>query len=208
MARPTNIIKKTLLGISKAHKDYERWTYGYWYAPEYMITTYIAKEIAKLEPDYVGLEQDAKESIKEAGGLGRGRHPHGQTSTYSKFERGKFDIVVWDGDVPILIEVKNRPDKFSAIRGDVDNICRALKGEKTSIQYSLIAYYSAWEKTENESAEKRTSRIVEEIKCEAEAHIEENKGLKLIQHLSHTKPKVVGDSAWAWIGVVLKISKA
>ena len=36
-----DIANKTLAGISKAQKDYEDWTGGYWLweAPEYMITT-------------------------------------------------------------------------------------------------------------------------------------------------------------------------
>lgn len=73
MTNSSNIIKKTLSGITKAHKDYEKWSgLWLWKAPEYMITTYIAKEIATLEPGYVFLEQNAKESIKEAGGVGQG----------------------------------------------------------------------------------------------------------------------------------------
>ena len=45
-----DIANKTLAGISKAQKEYEDWTGGYWFwlweAPEYMVTTYIARQIS------------------------------------------------------------------------------------------------------------------------------------------------------------------
>ena len=202
MANSSNIIKKTLSGITKAHKDYEKWS-GLWLCtgPEYMVTTYIAKEIATGTRHYVTLEQDAKESIKEAGGPGSGKFTEG---TRSKLEGGRFDIVVWDGDTPVtIIEVKNQPHGFSGsngIKGDVDNICRVLKGEN-SFQYGLVAYYSALNEKNTVSAVKRTSRRVDKIKSAAEKHIKEKKkGLKLRQYPSHPKPN-------AWIGVVLQISK-
>ncbi|MCY4364190.1 MAG: hypothetical protein OXE42_18740 [Gammaproteobacteria bacterium] len=207
MPARTNIIKKTLRGITKAHKDYENWS-GLWLCtgPEYMITTYIAKEIATNTGHYVTLEQDAKESIKEAGGPGSGKFTE---DTRRKFEGGRFDIVVWDGDTPVtIIEVKNQPRGFSGkngIKGDVDNICRVLKGEN-SFQYGLVAYYSALKKINTVSAVKRTSGRVDYIKSAADARIKEKGGLELRQHPSHPKPQVVEDSAW--IGVVLQISKS
>ena len=208
MPARTKIITKTLSGISKAHKDYIYWTGGdwLWYAPEYMITTYIAKENATGTGHYVTLEQDAKESIKEAGGPGSGKFTE---DTRRKFEGGRFDIVVWDGDTPVtIIEVKNQPHGFSGrngIKGDVDNICRVLKGEN-SFQYGLVAYYSALKEINTVSAVERTSRRVDYIKSAADARIKTKGGLKLRQHLSHHKPQVVEDSAW--IGVVLQISKS
>ena len=204
MPAMTKIIKKTLRGISKAQKDYEAWsTLWLWEAPEYIITTYIAKEIA---PDsaYVTLEQNAGESAKAGGGVGKGKVSE---PTRRKLKRGRFDIAVWKrDDTPIvIIEVKNQPTRFNQISGDVDNICRVLKGK--SLRYGLIAYYLGLErKTDAESAEERTSRIVESIRCDADAHIKTKRGLKLRQHLSHPKPQVVEDSAW--IGVVLQISKS
>ena len=60
MPARTKIITKTLRGISKAQKDYEAWSGGNWLgcAPEYLITTYIAKEIATGTRYDVTLEQD------------------------------------------------------------------------------------------------------------------------------------------------------
>lgn len=201
----TNIIKSTLRGISKAHKAYEAWsTLWLWEAPEYMITTYIAKEIAPHSP-YVTLEQNAGESAEAGGGVGKGNVGERMRR---KLQRGRFDITVWNrNDTPsVIIEVKNQPKWFSQISGDVDNICRVLKGKNNSFQYGLIAYYLGLVETDAESAEERTSRIVEEIRGDADAHIKRKRGLTLRQHLSHPKPQVVEDSAW--IGVVLQISKS
>ena len=204
MPARTNIVKKTLRGISKAHKDYEAWsTLWLWEAPEYMLTTYIAKEIAP-DSSYVTLEQNAGESTEAGGGVGKGNVGERMRR---KLKRGKFDIVVWKGDdTPIvIIEVKKQPVRFNQISGDVDNICRVLKGK--NLRYGLIAYYLGLvQKTADEPAEVRTSRIVEEIRRDADAHIKRKRGLKLRQHLSHPKPQVVEDSAW--IGVVLQISKS
>ena len=209
MARPTNIIKKTLLGISKAQTDYERWTGDYWLvdAPEYLTTTYIAKEIATIAGHFVTLEQDAKESIEVAGGPGKGKLSEGARH---KLEGGRFDIVVWNkDDAPIVImEVKKQPGSYksSTIKSDVENICGTVMGDN-SLQYGLIAYCSARKEAGGKSAEERTLERVNSIKSEAEAHIN-NKGLKLLQHRSPPKTKVVDGDEWAWIGVVLKISKA
>ena len=199
MADSTNIIKKTLLGISKAQKDYKKWSnYWLWTAPEYMITTYIAKEISTLGVYYLTLEQNADETIDEAGGPGSGRMT---PEMRKKLNKGRFDIVVWDGDTPIIIiEVKKQPRGFYNIESDVDNICRVLKGKKNYLQYGLIAYYAAWKETSDESAEGRTLGKVEAIKCEAYDHVNKRWGLKPQQYLSHPESN-------AWIGVVLKISK-
>ena len=202
MANSSNIIKKTLRGITKAHKDYENWSgLGLCTGPEYMITTYIAKEIATGTHHYVTLEQDAKGSIKKAGGPGSGKFAE---RIGRKFERGRFDIVVWDDNTPVtIIEVKNQPHGFSGtngIEGDVDNICGVLEREN-SFQYGLVAYYSALKEKNTGSAAERTLGRVDYINSAAEKHIKEKKkGLKLRQYPSPPKPN-------AWIGVVLQISK-
>lgn len=195
MANPLNITKKTLRGISKAQKDYEKWSELWlWQAPEYMLTTYIAKEIAT--DYYVTLEQDASELSPGPGKLSE--------DARRKLEGGRFDIVVWDDDnyTPIVvIEVKNQPGGFSNISGDVENISRMVKGSN-SVQHGLVAYYAALKETEDGSGEERTLGRVKSIKSGACDYINKKGGLKLSQH---SILKVVDDSAW--IAVVLQISK-
>ena len=194
MANSLNITKKTLRGISKAQKDYEKWSELWlWQAPEYMITTYIAKEIAT--DYYVTLEQDAGELRP-----GPGKLPE---DVRRKLEGGRFDIVVWDDDTPIvIIEVKNQPGGFSNLSGDVENICSMVK-RGNSVQHGLVAYYAALKETEDgRSGEERTSGRVESIKSAACDYINNKGGLKLSQH---SILEVVDDSAWT--AVVLQISK-
>lgn len=199
MADSKNIIKNVLLGIKKAQKAYEAWSGGNWLgcAPEYLITTYIAKEIAIGTRYYVTLEQDGGELTP-----GKGKTSE---NIRRKLEGGRFDIVVWDDWTPVvIIEVKRQPDFFSHIKGDVENICSMVK-RNNSIEYGLIAFYTAWKEGESMSAEERTLGSVKRIKSNAYDHINKRnkrnkRTLKLRQYLSHHKPN-------AWLGVVLKISK-
>ena len=72
-----NIVNRILDGISKAQKHYETWTGGYWLweAPEYVVTTYIARHISKINdrPFYLTLENNVRNAIDAAGGLPPGR---------------------------------------------------------------------------------------------------------------------------------------
>ena len=194
-----NIIKKTLCGISKAQKDFESQS-DYWLneAPESMIRTYIAKEIAKK----CSLMQEARvrEIIYEANGLGPG--------AIRKNARldGKVDIVVYqaDGKPKAIIEIKKVDIElggFSSIEADVERIIGLLKRSKKIIQCGLVAYYTECEG--DEAAEKCRNKV-EAIKRRAYTHIKEN-GLNLRQHPKDPKPKLVDDSAW--IAVVLEVSK-
>lgn len=158
-----------------------------------MITTYIAKEIAAGTRYYVTLEQDGGELKPGKGNTSENIH--------RKLEGGRFDIVVWDDWTPVvIIEVKRQPDFFSHIKDDVENICSMVK-RNNSIEYGLIAFYTAWKECESMSAEGRTLKSVKRIKSKAYDHINERwPQLQLQQSLSHHKPN-------AWLGVVLKISK-
>ena len=103
-----DVIRKTLRGIARAQKDYEYWTDGYWLqeAPEYMTTVYVAREICKTKDRgyYLTLESNAGQTVRDAGGIGKGR-----VSAESRLG-GKFDIVLYraDGYPRIVIELKNR----------------------------------------------------------------------------------------------------
>lgn len=66
------IVDKTLKGIARAQDDYETWTGGSWLweAPEYLVTSYIAREIATVEgyTYYLTLESGVKDALDFAGG--------------------------------------------------------------------------------------------------------------------------------------------
>ena len=71
-------IKNIHRGIARAQRDYEAWTGGdwLWHGPEYMLTTYIAKDVSramKLQTFYIVPERNVRVSVDEAGGVGRGK---------------------------------------------------------------------------------------------------------------------------------------
>ena len=71
--RARAVIKKTLSGIAKAQRDYETWSGDLWLweAPEYMLTTYIAKELWTIPGSkYLTLEPNVRRAF---GGCRRNR---------------------------------------------------------------------------------------------------------------------------------------
>ena len=120
------IIKKAFSGIKKAQKEYEYWsgTSSLWWAPEYLLTTYIAQRISRLDCSdfYVTLEEGVRGAIDEAGGIGRGRPPEALVGN------GRFDILLWEDETPrVAIEVKNQVGGYAKLRDDVVRICDVLR---------------------------------------------------------------------------------
>ena len=111
-----SIVEKTLDGIAKAQRDYMKLSGGYWLwqAPEYITTTYVAKQVSTIKRKnlYVTLEENVRQSVTDAGGSVRRR--------ILRPSQAKFDIALWDGDTPKgVIEIKLEPRGFASIRNDV-----------------------------------------------------------------------------------------
>ena len=140
------IVEKTLEGIVRAQDDYETWTGGSWLwkAPEYLVTSYIAREISTIEENacYVTLESNVKNAIRYSGG--RSGRPRSALR-----HRGKFDILLWwrsnHARPRAVIEVKKHVSGFAAIKDDVARICAVLSRpkSKTSFQCGLVAFYTS-----------------------------------------------------------------
>nr|VFJ95593.1 MAG: hypothetical protein BECKLFY1418B_GA0070995_107119 [Candidatus Kentron sp. LFY] len=63
-------------GFGEAQRQYEEWSGGdwLWRAPEYSITTMVAKNIFELEGvKYITLENGSRDVLDAAGARGRGR---------------------------------------------------------------------------------------------------------------------------------------
>ena len=196
------VIEKTIDGISKAHKDSEYWSgvtnYLSW-APEYLTTTYIAREISTIRrPHYLTLENNVRKAIKQAGGNRPGRPPKDLRTT------GRFDIVLWwvKPSPRAVIEVKRQPDGFSTLRDDVARICSTLKTE-TDIRYGLMTYYISFGTGPQKCAIDRLRDRVEGISEDAR-DFTRDKGMKLKRY-HHGPIKNYDDSAWT--AEVLKISR-
>lgn len=195
-----DIANKTLAGISKAQREYEDWTGGYWLweAPEYMVTTYIARQISTISDRtfYLTLENNVRDGIRDAGG-GKGRPRNAL-----RFN-GKFDILLWwaNGTPRAIIEVKNQVTGFSKIKDDVSRISAALSRQNT-IRCGFIAYYTSRRDSDGLSAKNYVKERAKGVASEVKKFTNEN-GMKFKRYSG----KVVKDEDSAWTVEVLKISR-
>lgn len=199
-----DIVQKTLAGISEAQKKYEYWTGGRWLweAPEYMVTTYIAKHIADIEDKtfYLTLEHKVRDAIKAA--RNNGKLPVGQPLKHLRL-KGKFDVLVWwANDTPrAVIEVKKKVARFSDIEADVSRICAILNIPDTSFRCGFIAYYTS-KYDKHGLAKDLVNDRVKEVAKDVKLFANQN-GMKFKRYSG----KVKGDDSDAWTVEVLKISK-
>ena len=193
------VIENTLKGIAKAQREYERssgcWL---WEAPEYFMTTCIAREISSHRQfGYsVTLENNVRAAIDDAGGMGRGRPRNDLRPD------GKFDILLWwANDTPrTVIEVKKHIRQFRRIRSDVARICGVLNQADT-IRNGLVAYYSSLAGEPRQLRRLMSDRLAT-IEDEARKYVERR---EMILDHCHRRTTVVQDSAWT--AGVLNISQ-
>ena len=208
--------EKTSAGMYKAHKAYEDWSGGLWAwnAPEYLLTTYIAKEVSeiKFKPFYLTLEQHVGEALGGAGA---------SEGIVEKAGKQKFDIVVWWGsDAPRgIIEVKKQVNSFSGsatgyggIKQDVERIVESLK-ETSLLQFGLMAYYTSCKYGERppNKAETVIRDRVNKVSSEAQKCVPEKmKFRRIAGKISSWKDDTVGNGPndHAWVAEVLMIWKA
>ncbi|MBI5696652.1 MAG: hypothetical protein HZC51_13145 [Nitrospirae bacterium] len=107
-----------LRGIADAHQDYLHLSGGEWleWAPEYFITTSIARSVKRSIPLDIFLENNTREAAQDSGAHGKGR--------LSKLIRpeGRIDILIYglpDSEENIypkvVIEVKHRVYSFEKL---------------------------------------------------------------------------------------------
>ena len=191
------------VALARAQRDYQSWTGGHWLweAPEYLLTTYIAKEIAKCRKGrrfYIALESDVDASMYDAGGIGRGK-----VSDRLRLN-GKFDILLsWASRNPrAIIEVKKRVLRFSDIEEDVARVISVLRRERTSFRCGLISFYVSCMYSHAESARGQILRRVQEIQSDVNNYVNQ-KEMRLKCYRGRVR--VVDDSAWTT--EVIKVSR-
>lgn len=194
------IIEKTLEGIALAQKDYESWTDGdwLWNAPEYMLSTYIAQKISRIQgAKYVTLEESAKSALKDAGSIGRGK-------LHSKLRvNGRFDILLWWGSYSprAVIEVKNQISRVDAIKEDLHRVAQVLKRKnaESSFQFGLVAYFTSCSDNKEFSAKERIARRIENIYYDTKELLGNN------FNVSSYNKRIKVDEDSAWVASVLLI---
>ena len=207
MPYPMNeVIQNTLCGISKAQIDYQSWS-GYpafkspFAVPEYLMTTYIAKEIFDRgkHSHYITLEHNTARAVKDAGGQRRGRPRHDLRP------KGRFDILLWyaNGYPRAIIEVKRQVNSFNCIEDDVNPICSVLD-QKKSIRHGIISYIVVRKiKGSKEFGCKNDIESkMKEIRSETWTHVKKKRGMKLTYYFDQIR--VV--DGWSWVAGVILVS--
>ncbi len=195
------IVEKTLEGIVQAQKDYSRWTDGNWLwnAPEYILSTYIAQKISKIDgAKFLTLENSATSAIEDAGARGRGKLP-------SKIRaNGRFDVLLWWGSYKprAVIEVKNQISSVDAIRDDLLRIKEVLKRKRndSSFQFGIVAYYTSTIDSREFSAKERIEKRIDNIYKDASDIVGDE-----LQITAFSKNiRVEYDSAWVAAALLIK----
>ena len=198
-------IENTLKGIDKAQRDYERWSGGYWLyqAPEYLMTTYVAKELATHTEHsyYITLEHNTADAVSDAGGMRPGRPRNDLRPS------GKFDILLWwgNGTPRAIIEVKKHISQYKHISADNSRMCTVLE-QHTTIRHGIMAYYTAHNGEESQRGlRKFLLNRLHTIECETRDYVQgRGTGMSVRNH--HKRVKLVAD--WAWVPGVLELSRS
>ena len=198
------IIENTLKGIGKAQRDYERWSGGNWLyqAPEYLMTTYVAKELATYTEHsyYITLEHNTAEAVSDAGGMRPGR-PRNDLRP-----NGRFDILLWwgNGSPRAIIEAKKHISQYKHISADVSRMCTVLE-QHTTIGHGIMAYYTAHYGGERRRLRNFLLTRLETIEKETQNYVQGRRTEMSVRN-HHKSVKLVDN--WAWVPGVLQISRS
>lgn len=151
-------------GIVNSQNAYERLSGGEWawMAPEYWITTEVARRLGDVDPDRfnVTIESKVRDVLGLAGGIRQGR-----PSFASRID-GRFDAVVWNEEgCPIgVVEVK-RQTSVESVRWDALRISEVLKmrAETSTISFGVIGYYFSSRPVANRSADENVADRIEKL---------------------------------------------
>jgi hypothetical protein len=189
-------IKAILNGFSEAQENYANWSGGrwLWQAPEYFISSTIAKKIAEVEAEkYITLEHGATLTLEEAGAKGRGRLPRHIRA------KGKVDILLWwGGEEPApraVIEIKNQISSKEQYEKDIKRLVGFLerKTSESSLDFGVFAFYDSAFNGDRKMAKDKIKDKIEKI-YENSSIIAGN-GFSITKKT--TKINLVEDSAWA-----------
>lgn len=204
------IVDATIKGISKAQSDYESWSGGdwLWNAPEYLSTTYVAREIGLESEDkgtqYVTMEHGTKAAIVDAGAKGRGKL-HGKMRP-----NGRVDLLLWwaDGTPRAPIEIKCQVSVFSQIKADIDRIEKIIHRNSTesSFQFGIMAFYTSVAARDGNAAKEKMKIRLKRIKSVLNEYLETNSpNTKSTWHGNKDEEmRIVDESAWAVVAIVLQ----
>ena len=194
------VARALVRGIQRAQGDYEEWsTEWLWNAPEYLLTVYAARELAKVaDSSFITLEHSAGGAIHDAGARGRG------SLKAAIREKGRFDILLWrpDGTPRAPIEVKCQVTRYRQIESDVERVLAAIGRSRatSSIAFGAIKFFTAEADGKDFTAAERVSRYVKNVTQAVEESAGEN--AKVI--CCSSRPLTRDDWAWSATAIALR----
>lgn len=201
------IIRSTLRGIGNAKNLYNNWSGGCDLrdAPEYMLTTAIAKSIARTASRencndlFLTLESNIRNT------MGNTDADNDEViGVFSAQER--FDIALWEQWTPIgMIEVKNNPLGFGTVEDDLERICEIL-GSNNSFRFGMIGYYRMIPNGHNKPARDRLIRRMNSIDNGVRQFVNDSDPT-LNARLCRGRIRVVNDEGIAWSSACVAISR-
>ena len=146
------------------------------------------------------MENSAKEAMKDAG-VGKGKLHSDIRSN------GRFDLLLWwaNGKPRAPIEIKCQVTEFRKIRKDIERLNKVIHRNKmdSSFEFGMSVFYTSSKKRTGAAAREVTKQRIDNIVKGAKDLVDNNTIVKF----KSSSIKVVENSAWAAIAIVLKSAR-
>ena len=199
----TNIIEALLDGYTHAQQEYESMSGGYWLwqAPEYYITTIISQKLHQLDgAKYITLEHGSKNTLEEAGAIGKGKLPSNIT------ERGRVDILLWWGNATprAIIEVKNQFFSNEQLEKDIKRLKASLlrKNGSSSLQFGIFSLYQSAADGDRKTAQQKIADRINKTYTSCLSFLGE--GFQVSLHTSELNQELE-NNAWQAACILMKV---
>lgn len=153
-----SVVEAIIAGYKEAHSLYEEMSGGQWLwgAPEYFITSTVAKYIHSIPGNkYITLESSVISTLQDAGARGRGKLPADIR------ENGRADITLWwaNGKPRAVIELKNQLFSNKNFEKDIKRIKSLLQRNSVSnsYQFGVFAFYGSSNADSQDAANEKLS---------------------------------------------------
>jgi hypothetical protein len=190
----------------KAVEDFSFISGGEWFdeAPEYFLTTYIARSVGDQGNTYALLEVPVGQTRKEAGASRRGR------AAEHERRNGRFDVVFYwaNGSPRAAVEIKS-PVWSAAeqkIHPDIDRLSSALLANNDStFQFGVFLFYASVSKPERKhnNASQRMRELLGRIEQKAIDRAAKQRAEAILIPGAVHKGKEDEDGAWSIASLVI-----